>query len=64
MNLSLTKHEAAMLAAALARDAARHECQARSVKNGRHHDLAATEMRLLRTRIIALVVNHDRRPDL
>ena len=51
MNLQITRDEAALLTDALAKAASRHESQARAVKYGRKHDLAAKAMRVLRSRL-------------
>jgi hypothetical protein len=45
-------HELTVIIDALALAASRRESQARAVKHGRHHDLAAAKMRLLRARFV------------
>jgi len=60
MNLQITRDEAALLTDALAKAASRHESQARAVKYGRNHDLAAKAMRVLRSYIVEEIVDDHR----
>jgi hypothetical protein len=50
-DINFTAAELELLLETLAMAACRKESQARAVKHGRHHDLAAVKMRLLRARL-------------
>ena len=51
MILRMTDEDVELLIEALAAAASRHEAQARVVKFGRHHDIAARDMRVLRLQL-------------
>ena len=57
--MTFTLEELDLLLSATALAASRREAQARSVKHGRHHDIEATKLRLLRSRLFLVRLKKD-----